>query len=208
MGHKCKLTAPCPSSTAFLAARPPRGRRSMRRGSRAGKGCAHHRAAGDPRPAPPAEPARTSASEGMIRVYDQFRPGGDDRSRSLAPGRAAAEPAVESQQPGRALRPHGRARSTTDFAADVLDSARHLAAQRPAAAARRHGARGSCCCSSRITWRRARCWNAPSPGMATMPIYWRTSRAPMRRPATMTAPRRSSGARSNSSPTRKPRSTG
>ena len=148
-----------------------------------------------------------SASEGMIRVYDQF-------GRAVTIGREAWRqdvllPNLQSNRnnPGRALRPgreraqrrlcHGRARLG---AAPGRDGS--------AAAARRHGARDRAAAAQGSLPAPAKCWNAPSPGMARTPIYWRTWRAPSRRPATTNARRRSSGARSSSSPTRRPRSTG
>ena len=86
------------------------------------------------------EPARTSASEGMIRVYDQF-------GRAVTIGREAwrRDVLLPNLQANRnnpdALYDLVVSALNDGFATDVLDSARHLDATRPAAAARRHGAR-------------------------------------------------------------------
>ena len=115
----------------------------------------HHRTAGDAAAATAPAPAATAASEGMIRVYDQFGRAVDHRARGLAPGRAAAEPAVEPRQPGRALRP-GRERAQRRFRRRTCSSPRGTWPKTTRSRSAAPWCWASCCCSSRITPARAR----------------------------------------------------
>ena len=135
-----------------------------------------------------------SASEGLIRVYDQF-------GRKVEIGREAWRRDV--------LLPNLPRVAATPTHSTISSSARSTTTSRRTCSrprgipgrtrsASRSAARccwASCCCSSRITPAPARCSSARSRGTARMPIYWRIWRAPSPRLATTNARRRSSGAR-------------
>ena len=179
-GRKCKLTGPCPSSIAFSAAPQAKGRRS----EAAGKTSPAVYAVRRRRTTLATAPAPSRGRDPRLRPV---RAQGRNRARGLAPGRAAAEPAVEPRQSRRALRPHRHARSTT-ISRRTCSNPRASWPNGSAAAARRAGAGHRAAAASGFRRRPRGARAARSRGTATMPIYWRTWRAPSRRRATKNAP--------------------